>query len=328
MSDLRTGLLGYGMAGATIHAPAISVTDGLELAAIVTRNPERAAAAAEQHPHARIAASIDELWNDGLDLLVIATPNRWHVPLALAAIEHGLAVVIDKPVAATAEDARRVVRAADTAGVPVSVFHNRRWEGSSKTLRDLVQSNALGRVHRFEARIDRWRPEVTAGAWREGSDPQDAGGLLYDLGSHLIDQALTLFGPVTTVYAEVRAVRPGAQVDDDVFLALTHASGTISHLWASSVAANLGPWLRVLGSAASYTKELPDAVDAWGLLGTPGATQRLPTQSGGYEGYYADVLTALAAGAPPPVTIEEAIDVMVVIEAAQLSARIGTSVSL
>ncbi|MDQ1725955.1 MAG: hypothetical protein QOG52_2983, partial [Frankiaceae bacterium] len=162
MSQLRTGLIGYGMAGATIHAPAIAVTDGLELASIVTRNPDRAAAAAEQHPRARIVASADELWAqaDQLDVVVIATPNRWHVPLALAAIDHGLAVVIDKPVGATAEDARRVAEAAAAAGVAVSVFHNRRWDGSSKTLRDLVRSNALGRVHRFEARFDRWRPEV------------------------------------------------------------------------------------------------------------------------------------------------------------------------
>ena len=188
MPDLRVGLLGYGMAGATIHAPAIAVTDGLELAVIVTSNPARAAMASEKYPRASIVATADDLWAaaDQLDLIVIATPNRWHVPLTLAAIQHRLAVVIDKPVAATAADARLVAQAAATAGVVVSVFHNRRWDGSSKTLRDLVQSNALGRVHRFEARMDRWRPEVNAAAWREGADPQDAGGLLYDLGSHLV----------------------------------------------------------------------------------------------------------------------------------------------
>ena len=317
------------MAGATIHAPAISATGGIELAVIVTSNPERAAMAAEQYPRASIVAAADDLWavGDQLDLIVIATPNRWHVPLAFAAIEHGLAVVIDKPVAATAADARLIAQAAATAGVVVSAFHNRRWDGSSKTLRDLVRSNALGTVHRFEARIDRWRPDVNVAAWREGAEPKDAGGLLYDLGSHLVDQALELFGPVTSVYAEVRTLRPGAWVDDDVFMALTHASGTISHLWASSVAADLGPWLRVLGSAASYTKELPDAMDAWGRLGTPGAIDRVPTQPGGYDGYYAQLVAALATGAAPPVTIEEAIAVMVVLDAARLSASTAQSVS-
>ncbi|MDQ1727256.1 MAG: scyllo-inositol 2-dehydrogenase, partial [Frankiaceae bacterium] len=320
------------------HGPAIAATEGLSLDVVVTGNAGRAAAARERHPAVRVVASPDQLWglSDAIDLVVVASPNRTHVPLALSAIDAGLAVVIDKPVAATAADARTIRDAAARRGVSVSVFHNRRYDGSSYTVRELVRSGALGRVHRFEARFDRWLPEVQASAWREGDDPQDAGGLLYDLGSHLIDQALTLFGPVREVYAEVRAVRPGARVDDDVFVALTHVNGTTSHLWASAVAADIGPWLRVLGSAGAYVKDSPDVQEpalragaaapagepeyAWGRIGTPDATRPLPTAPGSYADYYAALVAALREKGDLPVTLDEAIAVMVVIEAAQRSA--------
>ncbi|MCU1678001.1 MAG: oxidoreductase [Frankiales bacterium] len=346
---IRTALIGYGLAGSAYHAPPITVTDGLDLTTIVTRSDERASAARARYPGVRIFRTPDEVWTAGdLDLVVVASPNRSHVPLALAAIQAGLHVVIDKPVAATAADAALIRDAALAKGVTASVFHNRRWDGSSHTLRELVAGGALGAVHRFEARFDRWRPWVNTEAWREGADPADAGGLLYDLGSHLIDQALTLFGPVTTVYAEVRALRPGAQVDDEVFVALTHAGGTVSHLWASSLAADLGPWVRVLGSAGAYVKEQPDSVEpalraggtpgdaayglepesAWGRTGTVGDYRPLPTRRGGYEGYYAELRDALRSGSAAPVTMDEAVAVMAVIEAAQRSAREGGTVVL
>jgi scyllo-inositol 2-dehydrogenase (NADP+) len=335
MTDpIRTAVVGYGLAGSVFHAPLVAATDGFALAAVVTGNPDRAAAVGARYPGARVVADVDTLLAepDRLDLVVVASPNRSHVPVALAAVEAGLPVVVDKPVAASVADAATL-----RAGGFVSVFHNRRWDADALTLRKLVTEGGLGDVRRFESRYERWRPEVKAGVWRERRDPAEAGGLLFDLGSHLVDQALWLFGPVRSVYAEVRAVRPGAQVDDDVFLALTHESGTVSHLWASSAANDLGPRFRVLGSRAAYVKYGMDPQEAalragrtprdpdygvepeyaWGRLGTPGETRPVPSERGAYQAYYEGIRDALRHGTPPPVTLDEAIAVLAVLAEAR-----------
>ncbi len=232
---------------------------GLALKSIVTSNPERAEQVRTRHPHASVVPSPDALFADAgeHDLVVIASPNRTHAALALDAMESGLHVVVDKPLAVTSEDGRRLMEAAESNGVVASVFHNRRWDGDFLTLRRLRDEGELGELLRLESRFERWRPEVDRGKWREGGTPEDAGGVLFDLGPHLIDQALDLLGPARSVYAEVRTVRPGAEVDDDVFLALEHESGAVSELWASMLAAQAGPRLRALGSTAAYVK--------WGL---------------------------------------------------------------
>jgi predicted dehydrogenase len=349
-NPLRAALIGYGLAGRVFHAPLIEATPGLELASIVTADPERAAAAGGRHPRADVLPHAEELWERAgdHDLVVVAAPNRAHAELALAAIGRGLPVVVDKPVAATVADARRIRDAAAARGVLATVFHNRRWDGDLLTTRRLLDAGDLGRVHRFESRFERWRPEPREGAWRELPEPAEAGGLLFDLGSHLIDQALTLFGPVARVYAELDAVREGARVDDDVFVALEHRGGTRSHLWASAAAADLGPRLRVLGSRAAYVKHGMDVQEealkaggspadpgwgsepeaAWGTLGAAGDVRPVPTEPGDYGAFYSGVRDALTGGAPPPVTIEEAIEVMYVIEAARRSAREGTTILL
>ena len=267
MTAIRVALLGYGLAGAVFHAPLIAAVDGLELAAIVTRDDERRSRARRDHPGAALLDSPREVWERAgdLDLVVVAAPNRVHVPLARAAIEARLAVVVDKPLAASAEEGRSLVRDAREQGVMLTVFQNRRWDGDFLTLRGLLQEDALGQVARFESRFERWRPELSAG-WRESGEAEDAGGLLYDLGSHLVDQALCLFGPAVHVYAEVDIRRSGAQTDDDTFVALTHESGVRSHLWMSAVAAQPGPRFRVLGSRAAYVK--------YGLDSGPTASNR------------------------------------------------------
>lgn len=352
MSDqepIRTAVIGYGLAGAVFHAPLIAATDGMELTAVVTSNPGRATAARSRYPGVRVLASPDDVWRaaSDFDLVVVASPNASHVPLGLAALDAGLPVVIDKPVAATSGAARSLRNAAAERGLLVSVYQNRRWDGDFRTLRRLLDDGDLGQVHRFESRFERWRPVVDADAWREQADPEQAGGLLYDLGSHLIDQALVLFGPVTEVYAEVRSVRPGAQVDDDVFVALSHAGGAVSHLWASAAAADLGPRMRVLGSAASYVKHGLDVQEValraggspadpnwgeepaaeWGRLGSPGEVRPIRTLPGAYQDYYAGARDAVLGRATAPVTIEEAIEVIAVIEDAQRSAREGVAVA-
>ncbi|PSL58542.1 putative dehydrogenase [Saccharothrix carnea] len=336
---LRTGLLGYGIAGRVFHAPLIATTPGLELSAVVTADPTRRAHAQATYPGVQLPRAVEELFALDLDVVVVATPNRTHVPLALAAIEAGLAVVVDKPFAPTSADARRVLQAAKYRGVPVTVFQNRRWDSDFRTVRSLVAEGALGTVTRFESRFERWVPDVWDN-WREFGAPEEAGGLLYDLGAHLVDQALELFGPVSTVYAELDRRRPGVEVDDDVFVALTHANGVRSHLWASSAAPDHGPRLRVLGSTGAYVSHGLDRqeealaagkpfddLSTNGRLGLLDDAEEVVGLPGAYSEFYRLLVAALTEGGPLPVEPESAVRALEVIEAAFTSARTGQVVS-
>jgi scyllo-inositol 2-dehydrogenase (NADP+) len=244
---LRVGIAGYGLAGSVFHAPLIDAVDGLDVAAVMTRSPERAEQARSVYAGVRVVEASDELIDD-VDVVVVATPNSSHAAIALAALERGRHVVIDKPMAVTAAEARQV---AEAGGDRVTVFHNRRWDGDFLTVQRLVREGALGQVTRFESRFERFRPQIKEG-WREHGDPSLGGGVLLDLGPHLVDQALQLFGPVHAVYGEVRTARDGALVDDDAFVALTHAGGEISHLWMSAIAPLNGPRFRVSGMRAGF----------------------------------------------------------------------------
>jgi predicted dehydrogenase len=337
----RVALLGYGLAGAVFHAPLIAAVEGLELAAIVTRNEQRRLDAQRAHPEAILLDSDEQVWERAadFDLVVVASPNRTHVPLARAAIDAGIAVVVDKPLAASSSEARGLVDEASRQGVLLTVFQNRRWDGDFLTVRRLVDEGTLGRVLRMESRFDRWRPEL-AGGWRELGDPDEAGGLLYDLGSHLVDQALLLFGPVVDVYAELDLRRPAAQIDDDVFVALRHATGVLSHLWMTAVAAQPAPRFRLLGDRAAYVKQAGDVQETllrdgakpggpawgeepqerWGLLGAAGDVRPVPTEPGSYQRFYKGIVEALRGG-PPPVEPADAVASLEVLEAARISAR-------
>jgi predicted dehydrogenase len=341
---LRVGLIGYGLAGSVFHSPLIASTEGLTLDSVVTANPERRAQVHAEHGSSmRTLATTRELFAraDALDLVVVASPNRTHYALARQALEAGLPVVVDKPLAGTVAEAQQLASLAAERGLMLSAFHNRRWDNDFRTVRALLADGALGgEVRRFESRYERWRPGLKGG-WRESGDPAEAGGLLYDLGSHLVDQALTLFGPATSVYAESDVRRTGAEADDDTFIALTHADGVRSHLWVSAVAAQLGPRFRVLGSEAAYVKDGLDPQEAalregarpvpgqrwgvepesaWGTLGDLEARRPVPTLDGDYPAYYAGIVTALREDAPPPVTAHEAVATIRVLEAARTSA--------
>jgi scyllo-inositol 2-dehydrogenase (NADP+) len=329
---------------------------GLSLASIVTSNPERVAQARSAHPGAEVLPSADALLDaaDAHDLVVVAAPNREHARLGLAAVEAGLHLVVDKPLAASVADAERLAAAVAERGVVASVFHNRRWDGDFLTLRRLLEAGSLGELRRLESRFERWRPQVDTDRWREGGGPEDAGGVLFDLGPHLIDQALDLLGPARSVYAEVRSVRPGARVDDDVFLALEHESGARSHLWATVVAAQFAPRMRALGSDAAYVKwgvDVQEEVlragvrpsdpgfgeeppEAWGRLGTEERSEPVETESGRYVEFYERMeraIRAAEAGRPPersadappavtpPVPLEAGIEALRIIEAARQS---------
>lgn len=336
---LRTGLLGYGIAGRVFHAPLIAATAGLELSAVVTADPARRAQAQAAHPGVALPRTAEELFTLDLDLVVVATPNRTHVPLALAATEAGVPVVVDKPFAPTAADARRVLQAARQRGVPLTVFQNRRWDGDFRTVRSLVAEGALGTVSRFESRFERWVPEVWDN-WRELGAAEEAGGLLYDLGAHLVDQALELFGPVSAVYAELDLRRPGVEVDDDVFVALTHLTGVRSHLWASAAAPHHGPRFRVLGSTGAYVSHGLDPqedalasgrpfddLSTYGRLGLLDDAEEVEGLPGAYAEFYRLLVAALRDAGPLPVEPESAVRVLEVIEAAFTSARTGQVVS-
>ncbi len=355
-TPLRVGLIGYGLAGSVFHAPLIAATDGLTLDTVSTSSPDRQAQARAEHPRVRTVATPDEVLARAgeLDLVVIASPNKTHVPLATAALEAGLPVVVDKPLSGTAAEAERLAALADDRGLLLSVFQNRRWDNDFRTVHQLITEGALGDVLRFESRFERWRPKPKGG-WRESGDPAEIGGLLYDLGSHIADQALALFGPVTHVYAESDVRRPGAEADDDTFLALTHANGVRSHLWVSATTAQLGPRFRVLGSRAGYVKYGLDPQEAalregrrpgedpagwgtepeasWGRIGAgesplTGGGDPVPTLPGDYPAYYAAVAEALRTGGRPPVSAREAAATLRVLEAAKTSAAEGRTVRI
>jgi scyllo-inositol 2-dehydrogenase (NADP+) len=341
VADLRVAIIGYGLAGRVFHASLIEATPGMTVASVVTSDPERQAQVARDHPAARTLSSPDLLWErDDHDLVVIATPNDTHFPLATVAIDHGVPVVVDKPVAVTAARAEQLVLRAQRAGVLLTVFQNRRWDSDHLTLRRLLDGGHLGDVLRYESRFERWRPAPRPGSWRETLSPVQGGGLLLDLGSHLVDQALTLFGPVTEVYAEVDT-RRGLAADDDVFIALHHASGTISHLRASAVTAAPGPRLRVLGSEAAFVVraldsqedrlragERPDTVPDWGVepeahrgrLVTGEASVPVPGERGDWRQFYVLLAAALRDGGPPPVDPGDAVAALHALEQARRSA--------
>jgi predicted dehydrogenase len=249
MPDLRVAIVGYGLAGRFFHAPLIAATPGLRVAAIVTGDPERRRQAANEHPDAERLSRPEEVWPraGAIDAVVVATPNDSHAALAREAIDCGLPVVVEKPLAVSARGALELVERAEGAGILLTVFQNRRWDSDQLLLARLLAEGELGTVIRYESRFERWRPEPNPGVWRENMTPEAGGGQLLDLGSHLVDQALHHFGPAASVYAEI-ARRRGTVADDDAFLAITHVGGVISHLHASAVVAAPGPRLRVMGT--------------------------------------------------------------------------------
>jgi predicted dehydrogenase len=340
--DLRAAIIGYGLAGRFFHAPLIAATEGLVVATVVTSSPDRRAQVSREHPDARILTSPAELWEcaEQHDLVVLATPNDSHAPLAKEAIDRGLAVVVDKPLAMTSGEAEALVSRSERASTLLTVFQNRRWDSDQLTLTRLLAEDRLGPVFRYESRFERWRPSASAESWRDSTSPELGGGQLLDLGTHLVDQSLVLFGPVTHVYAEVDA-RRGTPGDDDAFVALRHAHDVISHLRASAITAAPGPRLRVLGTKGAFVvRELdgqentlrsgtrPDEVRVWGAepesrwgrLVTGEESVPVPSERGAWPRFYALLVRALRNGGPPPVDPHDAVATLRVIEAARHSA--------
>lgn len=347
-STLKIGLMGYGYAGATFHAPVIDHcgapadapdTPYARITAIATSQPERARA---DCPHARIVADIDALIaSDDVQCVVIATPNDTHYPLAAKVLAAGKHVVVDKPVTLTAEEARTLARLAREHGVLFAPFHNRRWDGDFMTLRALIESGELGRVVHFESHFDRFRPQVRQ-RWRE--EASRGGGLLFDLGPHLIDQALALFGAPESVYATVKQHRDEASAPDYVHLLLGYPDKEVV-LHASALSAIEPPRFTVHGTRGSYVKMGLDTQEeqlkaglrpgqpGFGAGNAAGTLRALqgerevervwPTRDGAYVEFYRAVAEAILRGTAFPVTPQDAIDVMAIIELANESAREG-----
>lgn len=347
-STLKIGLMGYGFAGATFHAPVIEHcgargnapgTPYARVAAIATSQPERALA---DYPSARVVADIDGLIaSSDVECIVIATPNDTHYALAAKVLEAGKHVVVDKPVTLTAAQARTLARLAREHSVLFAPFHNRRWDGDFMTVRALIESGTLGRIVHFESHFDRFRPLVRV-RWREQA--ARGGGLLFDLGPHLIDQALALFGAPESVYATVKQHRDHAGAPDYVHLLLGYADKEVV-LHASALVAIEPPRFTVHGTRGSYVKAGLDTQEdqlkaglrpgqagfgggnASGTLrameGDREVERTVPTRDGAYVDFYRAVADAIGLGTPFPVSPQDAIDVMAIIELANESAREG-----
>jgi len=240
----------------------------------------------------------------------------------------------------TVSDAKTLIAKAEEAGRLLTVFHNRRWDGDFRTVRRLIAEGRLGDIHRFESTFERWSGP-TRDRWQDTTTIEQGAGIVYDLGSHLVDQALQLFGPAELVQAEVRAVREGSASDDDAFISLLHANGVRSHVTMSRVAGQSAPRLRVLGSASAYSVHGLDNQEPflkerrwpgtagygitppseWGLLGIGDELEAVPTEAGDYPAFYSGVAASILEGAPAPVDPKDALEVVRILERAHAVAQ-------
>jgi predicted dehydrogenase len=339
---VRTGLIGFGLAGQAFHAPIIQGVEGMELACILER---RGSLAQQHYPQVRVARNLDELLSDKtIRLCVVATPNDSHFDLAKACMLAGRDVVVDKPFAPAWKECQELARLAAEHGRVLTVYQNRRFDGDFKSVVKLVRDGTLGRVAEFESRFDRFRLEPKPGVWRERED-HPGSGVLFDLGPHLIDQALVLFGEPQTITAKAFCQRENSQVDDsfDVCLEYPHLRAMLR---ARIIAFAPGPHFLLHGTKGSFLKygmdpqeerlrsgKIPPGKDwgvDWGeeaedLGGTLSLvdhpSRRIKSARGDYRGFYANVRDAIEKGTPLNVTVEQALRTMRALLLARKSSR-------
>jgi predicted dehydrogenase len=340
---MRIGLVGYGVGGRYFHAPFIQAADGCELVGVVARSAQRVAEVEADLPGVPIFSSLSELLDSGVDAVTISTPPQTRRALVLEAVGRQVNVIADKPFAPTATAGRRLVDAAQEAGILLSVFHNRRWDTDITTLRGVIDTGQLGEIWRFDSRFDLDQPETL----EAGPD----GGLLRDLGSHLVDQALWLLGPARRVSANLDWLDlPEGCTDAGFAITITHAGGAHSHLSASKVNRLVSRELRVLGSLGSYVSAQADVQaqailsgrrplddlcgwgyevpERWGTLSTAAGTCRVPSAQGAYADYYTRFASAVAGAGPQPVPAAEAVETLAVLDAARISAEEGITITV
>lgn len=332
---IRTGLIGFGLGGTAFHAPLIHAVPELDLAAIVT---SRADAVRERYRQVNVVPEVATLLADpAIELVVVSTPNDTHFPLARAALEAGKHVVIDKPFANSVAEAEALVALAETQGKMLSVFHNRRWDSDFLTVKKLLDQGALGDVTLYEARWDRFRPALRD-SWHETAGP--GGGVLIDLGPHLIDQTLALFGPPESVTADIIAQREGSLVDDYFDLTL-HYGRMRALLSSASIIPAPRPRFAAHGTKASFVKHgldpqemqlrgggraddpghgIEDPAGYGVLTSSDGTRQSIVSERGDYRLFYSGVARAIARHVPPPVSPSDALAGLRIIELARQSA--------
>jgi predicted dehydrogenase len=331
---INVGLIGFGLAGRSFHAPVISAVPGLRLAAILQRTGSEAATA---YPDARIVRSLDELLAiPDVRLIVIATPNEMHAPSARACLAAGRDVVVDKPFATSYEEAADLVQFAQKSGRFLTVYQNRRYDGDFQAIRKLVADGTLGRIVRFETNYDRFRPNLKPNAWREQQVP--GAGILFDIGPHLIDHAMVLFGIPEAVTADIRIEREGGLADDAFDVRFYYPNNMRAVLSSSILAATQRPRFLLFGTRGAFLKQTFDPQEMnlrrgqipkdapwgaepeenWGLLtlsdGTNTTQRRIPSATGDYRDYYANVRDVLLGEAEPAVTLPHALSVMRALE--------------
>ncbi len=331
---INVGLIGFGLAGRSFHAPVISAVPGMRLAAILQRKGNEAAIA---YPQAKIVRTLDELLAiPDLQLIVIATPNETHSPFARAALAAGRNVVVDKPFTTSYEEAVDLVKFAEKPGPLLTVYQNRRYDGDFQAIRGLVAEGPLGRIVRFETNYDRFRPNLKPNAWREKAAP--GAGILFDIGPHLIDQAMILFGKPEAITADVRIEREGG-LADDAFDVMFHYPNSMRAVLSSSILAVVArPRFLLFGTKGSFVKQTVDPQENnlrfsrlpkegpwgaepeenWGVLtlsdGTNATQRRIPSGTGDYRDYYANVRDVIEGKAQPFVPLRYALDVMRALE--------------
>jgi predicted dehydrogenase len=338
---VAVGLVGYGFGGRRFHAPLIASAAAAELRGVVTRSPQRRAELAADHPGTPTFGSLAELAAAGVEAVVISTPADTHVALLNEAIELGLAVVVDKPFALDAAAARGAVQAAEQAGLILSVYQNRRWDSDLLTVRRLLDSRTLGEVVRFASAFERFDPSPP---------PAAGGGILLDFGSHLFDQALLLFGPVASVYAEVLERPEHGGLEHGFFAALRHRGGMTSHVTGNWTEGAPGPRFRVTGTEGSYVVDGLDGQEEaliagrspaseggswgaepehrWGVLQRGELRVPVPSERGRWDTYYPAFAAAVRGAGPVPVDPWDAVASLEVIDAARASAASGRTVQL
>lgn len=340
---VRIGLIGYGVGGRLFHSPYLAAAKGVDFAGVVARSPERAAEVHADWPEVPVYPSLDELAASGVDAVVISTPPHTRADLVLAALARNLHVVADKPFAPSATAAQNLASAAADAGLLLNVFHNRRWDSDIVTARAVIESGALGTLQRLDLRCDQDDPSTL----EEGA----TGGLLRDLGSHVVDQALYLMGPASSVYAQLDdRDLPGGRTDVAFAITVVHRSGTHSHITSSKVNRLDSRELRVLGANGSYVSDYRDvqvdairaggrpahnreewgfeSADRWGTLRTIDGDRVIPSAQGDYTRFYEEFARAIESGAAGPVPSAAGIAVLRVLDAARVSAAEGHAVAV
>ncbi len=332
---MRLGIVGYGAGGRFFHAPFATAAKDVELVGVVTRSQDRRAELAADHPGVPAFDSLTDLLAAGVDAVTITTPPQTRRELVLEAIAAGTPTIADKPFAPTAAAGRELVAAAEDAGVPLNVFHNRRWDADIRTLAAVLKGGELGELWAVESRFDLDDPATL--------EAGPTGGLLRDLGSHVADQVLWLLGPARSVFAELDYVDlPEGRTDCRFTVAIQHTGGVRSRVSSSKINHIQERELRAYGSAGSYVARGTDvqaqaifagkrpvdmgdewgydAPEFWGTLSTAAGSVRVPSEQGAYQHYYRQFAAALRGDADYPVPATEAVHTLAVLDAARTSA--------